>query len=211
MLSKLKKVLPLNISVNLVLMNKMKIDNVLIESYKYNKEQKKYIFGFLNSIDTLYFKNLNPSEQTIFDDKKMLKNMLRNNITFYVSKDKKNLLIEKINKVKVNNKRKRRKNNETENNMNELSNTLNEMNNNKLSYLIKFVVFNETDNDMTNGKIMKELIVDKIDESLLRELKKYYKSLENINRNKLKVEMTIEYVKKKVERDGVFKINKFLL
>lgn len=211
MLSKLKKVLPLNISVNLVLMNKMKIDNVLIESYKYNKEQKKYIFGFLNSIDTLYFKNLNPSEQTIFDDKKMLKNMLRNNITFYVSKDKKNLLIEKINKVKVNNKRKRRKNNETENNMNELSNTLNEMNNNKLSYLIKFIVFNETDNDMKNGKIMKELIVDKIDESLLLELKKYYKSLENINRNKLKVEMTIEYVKKKVERDGVFKINKFLL
>ena len=211
MLSKLKKVLPLNISVNLVLMNKMKIDNVLIESYKYNKEQKKYIFGFLNSIDILYFKNLNPSEQTIFDDKKILKKMLRNNITFYVSKDKKNLLIEKINKVKVNNKRKRRKNNEIENNMNELSNTLNEMNNNKLSYLIKFVVFNETDNDMKNGKIMKELIVDKIDESLLLELKKYYKSLENINRNKLKVEMTIEYVKKKVERDGVFKINKFLL
>ena len=89
MLSKLKKVLPLNISVNLVLMNKMKIDNVLIESYKYNKEQKKYIFGFLNSIDTVYFKNLNPSEQTIFDDKKILKKMLMNNITFYVSKDKK--------------------------------------------------------------------------------------------------------------------------
>ena len=58
---------------------------------------------------------------------------------------------------------------------------------------------------------MKEIIVDELDDKILEELKKYYKTLENINRGKFKVEMTVEYIKKKVKKNKMFKINKFLL
>jgi len=221
MLSKLKKVLPLNISVNLVLLKKNKVDKILIESYKYNRDEKKKIFKFLDEIDPLFFKNQNPSEQDVLEDKKMLRRMLRKNITFFVSKDKKRLLLEKPSKIKMKLKRTRRVNrknemnrdemNRDELNREELNNSLNELNNNKLSYLIKFVVFDEIERGLTKGKVMKEMIVDKLDEKLLNELKKYYKTLENINRGKFKVEMTVEYIKKKVKKNKMFKINKFLL
>ena len=211
MLSKLKKVLPLNISVNLVLLKKNKVDKILIESYKYNRDEKKKIFKFLDEIDTLFFKNQNPSEQEVLEDKKMLKKLLRKNITFFVSKDRKRLMLEKPSKIKMKLKRTRRVNRKNEMNRNELNNSLNELNNNKLSYLIKFVVFDEIEMDASKGKVMKEMILDKLDEKLLKELKKYYKTLENINRGKFKVEMTVEYIKKKVKKNKMFKINKFLL
>jgi hypothetical protein len=221
MLSKLKKVLPLNISVNLVLLKKNKVDKILIESYKYNRDEKRKIFKFLDDIFPLFFKNQNPSEQDILEDKKMLRRMLRNNITVFVSKDRSGLLLEKPRKIEMKLKRERRVNRETEMNRNEmngdemnkeeLNNSLNELNNNKLSYLIKFVVFDEMGNNTSKGKVMKEMIVDKLDDKLLEELKKYYKTLENINRGKFKVEMTVEYIKKKVEKNKMFKINKFVL
>lgn len=221
MLSKLKKVLPLNISVNLVLLKKNKVNKILIESYKYNRDEKRKIFKFLDDIFPLFFKNQNPSEQDILEDKKMLRRMLRNNITVFVSKDRSGLLLEKPRKIEMKLKRERRVNRETEMNRNEmngdemnkeeLNNSLNELNNNKLSYLIKFVVFDEMGNNTSKGKVMKEMIVDKLDDKLLEELKKYYKTLENINRGKFKVEMTVEYIKKKVEKNKMFKINKFVL
>ena len=221
MLSKLKKVLPLNISVNLVLLKKNKVNKILIESYKYNRDEKRKIFKFLDDIFPLFFKNQNPSEQDILEDKKMLRRMLRNNITVFVSKDRSRLLLEKPRKIEMKLKRERRVNRETEMNRNEmngdemnkeeLNNSLNELNNNKLSYLIKFVVFDEMGNNTSKGKVMKEMIVDKLDDKLLEELKKYYKTLENINRGKFKVEMTVEYIKKKVEKNKMFKINKFVL
>jgi len=190
---------------------------------------------------SLFFKNQNPSEQDILEDKKMLRRMLRNNITVFVSKDRSRLLLEKPRKIEMKLKRERRVNRETEMNRNEmnrnemnrnemnrnemnknemnkdemnkeeLNNSLNELNNNKLSYLIKFVVFDEMGNNTSKGKVMKEMIVDKLDDKLLEELKKYYKTLENINRGKFKVEMTVEYIKKKVEKNKMFKINKFVL
>ena len=171
----------------------------------------------------------------------MLRRMLRNNITVFVSKDRSRLLLEKPRKIEMKLKRERRVNRETEMNRNEmnrnemnrnemnrnemnrdemnkdemnkeeLNNSLNELNNNKLSYLIKFVVFDEMGNNTSKGKVMKEMIVDKLDDKLLEELKKYYKTLENINRGKFKVEMTVEYIKKKVEKNKMFKINKFVL
>ena len=216
MLSKLKKVLPLNISVNLVLFKKNKVDKILIESYKYNRDEKKKIFKFLDEINPLFFKNQNPSEQDVLEDKKILRRMLRKNITFFVSKDRSVLLLEKPNKIEMILKRTRRVNRKNEINRNELNkgelnNSLNELNNNKLSYLIKFVVFDEIERGSTKGKVMKEMIVDKLDEKLLEELKKYYKTLENINKGKFKVEMTVEYIKKKVEKNKFFKMNKFLL
>ena len=216
MLSKLKKVLPLNISVNLVLLKKNKVDKILIESYKYNRDEKKKIFKFLDEINPLFFKNQNPSEQDVLEDKKILRRMLRKNITFFVSKDRSVLLLEKPNKIEMILKRTRRVNRKNEINRNELNkgelnNSLNELNNNKLSYLIKFVVFDEIERGSTKGKVMKEMIVDKLDEKLLEELKKYYKTLENINKGKFKVEMTVEYIKKKVEKNKFFKMNKFLL
>ena len=221
MLSKLKKVLPLNISVNLVLLKKNKIDKILIESYKYNRNEKKKIFKFLDQISPLFFKNQNPSAQDVLDDKKMLRKMFKKNITFFASKDRSRLLLEKPRKIEMKLKRERRVNRETEMNKNEmnkdemnkeeLNNSLNELNNNKLSYLIKFVVFDEMGNNTSKGKVMKEMIIDKLDDKLLEELKKYYKTLENINRGKFKVEMTVEYIKKKVKKNKMFKINKFLL
>jgi hypothetical protein len=216
MLSKLKKVLPLNISVNLVLFKKNKFDKILIESYKYNRDEKKKIFKFLDEINPLFFKNQNPSEQDVLEDNKILRRMLRKNITFFVSKDRSVLLLEKPNKIEMKLKRTRRVNRKNEINRNELNkeelnNSLNELNNNKLSYLIKFVVFDEIEMDTPKGKVMKEMIVDKLDDKLLEELKKYYKTLENINRGKFKVEMTVEYIKKKVEKNKFFKMNKFLL
>ena len=214
MLSKLKKVLPLNISVNLVLLKKNKVNKILIESYKYNRDEKRKIFKFLDDIFPLFFKNQNPSEQDILEDKKMLRRMLRNNITVFVSKDRSRLLLEKPRKIEMKLKRERRVNRETEMNKNEmnkdemnkeeLNNSLNELNNNKLSYLIKFVVFDEMGNNTSKGKVMKEMIVDKLDDKLLEELKKYYKTLENINRGKFKVEMTVEYIKKKFEKNKFF-------
>ena len=212
MLSKLKKVLPLNISVNLVLLKKNKIDKILIESYKYNRNEKKKIFKFLDQISPLFFKNQNPSAQDVLDDKKMLRKMFKKNITFFASKDRSRLLLEKPRKIEMKLKRVRKVNKINETNNKELNNSLNEINNNKLSFLIKFVVFDEIGNNTSEkGKIMKEIIVDELDDKILEELKKYYKTLENINRGKFKVEMTVEYIKKKVKKNKMFKINKFLL
>lgn len=212
MLSKLKKVLPLNISVNLVLLKKNKIDKILIESYKYNRDEKKKIFKFLDQISPLFFKNQNPSAQDVLDDKKMLRKMFKKNITFFASKDRSRLLLEKPRKIEMKLKRVRKVNKINETNNKELNNSLNEINNNKLSFLIKFVVFDEIGNNTSEkGKIMKEIIVDELDDKILEELKKYYKTLENINRGKFKVEMTVEYIKKKVKKNKMFKINKFLL
>jgi hypothetical protein len=212
MLSKLKKVLPLNISVNLVLLKKNKIDKILIESYKYNRNEKKKIFKFLDQISPLFFKNQNPSAQDVLDDKKMLRKMFKKNITFFASKDRSRLLLEKPRKIEMKLKRVRKVNKINETNNKELNNSLNEINNNKLSFLIKFVVFDEIGNNTSaKGKIMKEIIVDELDDKILEELKKYYKTLENINRGKFKVEMTVEYIKKKVKKNKMFKINKFLL
>lgn len=212
MLSKLKKVLPLNISVNLVLLKKNKIDKILIESYKYNRNEKKKIFKFIDQISPLFFKNQNPSAQDVLDDKKKLRKMFKKNITFFASKDRSRLLLEKPRKIEMKLKRVRKVNKINETNNKELNNSLNEINNNKLSFLIKFVVFDEIGNNTSaKGKIMKEIIVDELDEKILEELKKYYKTLENINRGKFKVEMTVEYIKKKVKKNKMFKINKFLL
>ena len=159
----LLKKLPLNISINLILLKKNKINSIEINSYELNNNQKKLIIKFINEMKSeIYFKNLNPSNLNIKSNTKKLENMINNNQIIIISNNK----------------------NSFYNNSCSLRNKKNIM------YLIKFKLIDENENseilkeiicDKINNKMMEKLKIYYQEVTKILKNSKVVMTIENIN------------------------------
>lgn len=135
----LLKKLPLNISINLILLKKNKINSIEINSYELNNNQKKLIIKFINEIKSdIYFKNLNPSNLNIKSNTKKLENMINNNQIIIISNNKNCFY----------------------------KNSCNLKDEKKKMYLIKFKLINENENSKILKEIICDKINNKMMEKL---------------------------------------------
>lgn len=135
----LLKKLPINISINLILLKKNKIDSIQINSNNLNNNQKKLIIKFINEINSnIYFKNLNPSNLNIKSKSEQLKNMINNNQIIIISNNKNSFY----------------------------NNSCNLRDKKKIKYLIKFKLIDENENSEILKEILCDKINDKMMEKL---------------------------------------------
>jgi len=135
----LLKKLPINISINLILLKKNKIDSIQINSYELNNNQKNLIIKFIDEMKSdIYFKNLNPSNLNIKSKTEKLKNMINNNQIVIIGSNKNSFY----------------------------NNSCNLRDEKKIMYLIKFKLIDENENSKILKEIICDKINDKMMEKL---------------------------------------------
>jgi|688.fasta_scaffold577457_1 hypothetical protein len=180
------KNLPLNLSINLTLLFNNDIDNILIESYKYNEMQRKIIIKTLktyikkNKKHLLYFIEYNgviDKKNNNITDK--IENSFMNGISLIVSNT--------LDITLMNNKHNKNKD---------------------FIYLIEYKIINCDDID---DCILKQILCNSINEKIIYLLQKYQLALNKIynkKNNKIKIELVIQYMNKKIIKTGPFEIVK---
>ena len=176
----IKMGLPLNISINLYLIINNKIDEILIESYNLKKKQRENIIKI--------FKNV----------KKELYFSLFNPINHIPHKTLNNNIIKSfLNGTSLN----------ISTNNKHLINKNNIFNkNNNYIYLIKFKVVNCNDQQLC---VLKKELTNNITNKIVNELDIYQDAITKVNK-KIKIELTIEFMKKRILKNKFFDIIKIL-
>lgn len=176
--------LPLNLSINLTLLFNGDIEQVLVESYKYDKREKELIvktiknYAAMKSKKKVYFTEYIGTNDTISESLTMkIKNSFINGVSIVLSTNK--------NTIRETN-----------------SNTINK--NKDYIYLVEYRLNEDScENDCT----LKRILCNKITDKLAEVLDKYQISIDKLNLdNDPKVELTVQYMNKKIIKDGEFEM-----
>ena len=176
--------LPLNLSINLTLLFNGDIEQVLVESYKYDKREKELIvktiknYAAMKSKKKVYITEYIGTDDTISESLTMkIKNSFINGVSIVLSTNK--------NTIRETN-----------------SNTINK--NKDYIYLVEYRLNEDScENDCT----LKKILCNKITDKLAEVLDKYQISIDKLNLdNDPKVELTVQYMNKKIIKDGEFEM-----
>jgi hypothetical protein len=173
--------LPLNLSINLYLIINHKIDKILIESYKLTKKQKENIIKI--------FKNTKKENKLYFSLFNPINHISHKSLTNNITKS---FLHGTSLNISTNNK-----------NINN-KNIFNK--NNDFIYLLKFKIVNCNDEEIC---VLKKKLTNKITNKIVDELNLYQDAITKIDEN-IKIELTIEFMEKKILKNKYFNIIEIL-
>ena len=177
--------LPINLSINLTLLFNGDIEQVLVESYKYDKKEKELIvkiiknYAAMKSKKKVYFTEYIGTDNTVSESLTMkIKNSFMNGISMVLSTDKNT--IRETNNTNITNKNK------------------------NYIYLVEYRLNEDScENDCT----LKRILCNKITDKLVEVLDNYQISIDKLNLDgNPKVELTVQYMNKKIVKDGEFEM-----
>jgi hypothetical protein len=179
--------LPLNLSINLTLLFNGDIEQVLVESYKYNKKEKELIvkiiknYAAMKSIKKVYFTEYIGTDDTISESLTMkIKNSFMNGVSMVLSTDKHTIR--------------------------ETNNTNITTKNKNYIYLVEYRL-NEDFCEQSYDCTLKRILCNKITDKLAEVLDNYQTSIDKLNLDgNPKVELTVQYMNKKIVKDGEFEM-----
>ena len=179
--------LPLNLSINLTLLFNGDIEQVLVESYKYDKKEKELIvktiknYAAMKSKKKVYFTEYIGTDDTISESLTMkIKNSFMNGVSMVLSTDKHT--IRETNDTNITTKNK------------------------NYIYLVEYRL-NEDSCEQSYDCTLKRILCNKITDKLAEVLDNYQTSIDKLNLDgNPKVELTVQYMNKKIVKDGEFEM-----